>query len=223
MPRIRAANLAEHKVITRALILEKAQEQFASWGYEDTSFGDIAAAVGMGRTTLYDYFSDKDDLLASLVEERLPQIIETLINRIPDDATPLERLQHLVVLTLEFLATEPTLGRVLHREVPKLSETARRRVSAAHLTLAREFVETYRAGVDSGTLRSLPPGLAGRFLNDLIMSAAQALIDADEPQGDLPVVAGAVTDLLLNGLARNRVEKTFPMVRVKTGRELREV
>ena len=223
MPRIRASNIAEHKVITRALILEKAQEQFAAWGYEDTSFGDIAAAVDMGRTTLYDYFSDKDDLLASLVEETLPQIIENLIARIPDDATPLERLQHLVVLTLEFLATEPTLGRVLHREVPKLSETARQRVSAAHLTLAREFVETYRAGVDSGTLRSLPPGLAGRFLNDLIMSAAQALIEAKDPRVELPVVAGAVTGFMLNGLARGWVEKTIPMAVVKTGGELREV
>ena len=201
MPRIRAANIAEHKVITRALILGKAQELFATWGYEDTSFGDIAAGVGMGRTTLYDYFTDKDDLLASLVEETLPPTIRDLISRIPADASPVERLQHLVVVTLEFLATDPTLGRLLHREVHKLSESARRRVAVTHQSLAREFVETYRAGVDSGDLKRLPPGLAGRFLNDMIMSAAQALIDADDPGAALPTVAGAMTDLMFNGLS----------------------
>lgn len=201
MPRIRAASIAEHKVITRALIIDKAQELFATWGYEDTSFGDIAAGVGIGRTTLYDYFTDKDDLLASLVEETLPPTIRNLISQIPSDITPVERLRHLVVVTLEFLATEPTLGRLLHREVHKLSESARSRVAVAHQSLAREFVDTYRAGVEAGDLKRLPPGLAGRFLNDMIMSAAQALIDADDPGAALPTVAGAMTDLMFNGLA----------------------
>lgn len=201
MPRIRAPSIAEHKVITRALILDKARDLFATWGYEDTSFGDIAAEVGMGRTTLYDYFTDKDDLLASLVEETLPPTIRDLIDRIPAGSTAVERLQHLVLLTLEFLATEPTLGRLLHREIQKLSESTRQRVAVAHQSLAREFVDTYRAGVEAGELKSLPPGLAGRFLNDMIMSAAQALIDAEDPGAAFPTVAGAVTDLLFNGLA----------------------
>ena len=113
----------------------------------------------------------------------------------------MERLQHLVVVTLEFLVTEPTAGRLLHREVHKLSESARHRVAVAHQSLAREFVDTYRAGVEAGELKRLPPGLAGRFLNDMIMSAAQALIDADDPGAALPTVAGAMTDLMFNGLA----------------------
>ncbi len=224
MPRIRAASIAEHKVITRALILDKAQELFATWGYEDTSFGDIAAGVGMGRTTLYDYFTDKDDLLASLVEETLPPTIRNLISRIPTGTTPVERLRHLVVLTLEFLATEPTLGRLLHREVHKLSESARQRVAVAHQSLAREFVDAYRAGVEAGDFKRLPPGLAGRFLNDMIMSAAQALIDADDPGEALPTVAGAMTDLMFNGLADHEARQPGRhMVAGRPRAELREL
>ena len=30
--------------------------------------GEIALAAGVGRTTLYDYFTDRDDLIATLVE-----------------------------------------------------------------------------------------------------------------------------------------------------------
>ena len=224
MPRIRAASIAEHKVITRALILDKAQDLFATWGYEDTSFGDIAAGVGMGRTTLYDYFTDKDDLLASLVEETLPPTIRNLMSRIPTGTTPVERLRHLVVLTLEFLATEPTLGRLLHREVHKLSESARQRVAVAHQSLAREFVDAYRAGVEAGDFKRLPPGLAGRFLNDMIMSAAQALIDADDPGEALPTVAGAMTDLMFNGLADHEARQPGRhMVAGRPRAELREL
>ena len=88
MPRIRAENIAEHKALTRSQILNVAQELFSEWGYEDTSFGDISASVGIGRTTLYEYFTDKDDLLASLVEETLPQVIGEMVDAIPPDSTP---------------------------------------------------------------------------------------------------------------------------------------
>ena len=201
MPRIRAASIAEHKVITRALILETSQELFATWGYKDTSFGDIATAVGIGRTTLYDYFADKDDLLASLVEETLPPTIATMVENVPSDLPPAERLHRLIASTVEFVALEPTLGRLLHREVPKLSESAQQRVANAHQVLAREFIDAYRAGVEAGNLKQLPPGLAGRFLNDMIMSAAQLLIDSDHPADDLATVTEAMSDLIFDGLA----------------------
>lgn len=206
MPRIRAASISEHKLITRALILDTAQELFSAWGYQDTSFGDIAGAVGIGRTTLYDYFTDKDDLLASLVEERLPTVISDLVSRVPDDIPPADRLCDLVSRVLEFIAEEPTLGLLLHREVPKLSEAAQDRVANAHQTLAREFVVTYQAGVREGDLKELPPGLAGRFMSNMIMSAAQVLIDAESPADALPIITHAMTDLLFHGLARRTVD-----------------
>lgn len=205
MPRIRAGSIAEHKVITRALILDTAQELFSTWGYQDTSFGDIAAAVGMGRTTLYDYFTDKDDLLASLVEETLPAVLHQLVDQVPEGIPPAERLRDLAVRVVEFIATDPTLGLLLHREVPKLSDTAQQRVANAHQTLAREFVDAYRGGVDQGDLKELPPGLAGRFINSMIMSAAQALIESEDPSVALPTITGAMADLIFDGLAKRPV------------------
>jgi len=177
-----------------------AMELFADFGYEDTSFGDISASIGIGRTTLYEYFTDKDDLLASLVEETLPSTIEEIVGRIPTDVSPTERLERLTVGMVEFVAVDPTLGLLLHREVPKLSARAQERVAVAHEGLSKEFAEAYRAGVAAGELKLLPAGLAGRFLSDMIMSAARALIDSKDPRAKLPEVTTAVVDLLFNGL-----------------------
>ncbi len=177
-----------------------AMELFADFGYEDTSFGDISASVGIGRTTLYEYFTDKDDLLASLVEETLPSTIDDIVSRIPAGISPAKRLEFLTVLMVEFVAVDPTLGLLLHREVPKLSSSAQDRVAIAHKGLSTEFADAYRAGVAAGELKLLPPGLAGRFLSDMIMSAARALIDSKDPKAKLPEVTNAVVDLLFNGL-----------------------
>ena len=201
MPRIRAESIAEHRALTRGEILVAAQDLFAEFGYEDTSFGDIAAAVGIGRTTLYDYFVDKDDLLASLVEDTLPSTIQRMFADLPADLDPKARLRELTTKMIEFVAVDPTLGLLLHREVPKISQEAQERVAVAHADLSKEFADVYRAGVAAGTLKLLPGGLAGRFLNDLIMSAAKALIESKDPQERLAEVTTAALDLLFNGLS----------------------
>ena len=47
-------------------------------------------------------------------------------------------------------------------------------LGATHSEFANEFMRIYMEGVASGTLRPYPPDLAGRFLQELMMSAARA-------------------------------------------------
>ena len=42
------------------------------------------SASGVGRTTLYDYFVDRDDLIATMVEAELPGVIDDLITTSSD-------------------------------------------------------------------------------------------------------------------------------------------
>ena len=63
MPRIRAETIAEHRALTRSQVLEAAKELIADLGSAEITLGEIASAVGIGRTTLYEYFADRDDVL----------------------------------------------------------------------------------------------------------------------------------------------------------------
>jgi AcrR family transcriptional regulator len=53
------------------LILVAAAERFAQDGYEDTKWGDIAAAVGLGTPALYHYFESKEHCLFTIMEQVL--------------------------------------------------------------------------------------------------------------------------------------------------------
>jgi AcrR family transcriptional regulator len=48
-----------------------ALELFKKISFEKTSVSDIASACGMGKGTFYLYFKSKDEIFASLLEERL--------------------------------------------------------------------------------------------------------------------------------------------------------
>lgn len=201
MPRIRADSIAEHKLLTRRQILEAAQELISEVGSADISLGEIALAVGIGRTTLYDYFSDRDDVIASLVEEELPGVVDGLLKKVPDGLAAPDHLAALAEATVDFVVTDRVLGLILHREVGRLEPATQQRIRLAHAELVREMANVYSRGVEDGTLRDLPPDLAGRFIQDTIMASARTVIAAPDPDTRLAEVTEAMRVFLLGGLA----------------------
>ncbi len=200
MPRIRAESIVEHKQMTRRQILEAAQELIEEVGSADISLGEVATAIGIGRTTLYEYFADRDDIIASLVEEELPGVVEAIISGVPNGLPAPEHLAEVAERTVRFVATDPVLGLILHREVGRLGPSAQQRIRVAHADLVAEVASIYARGVADGSLRSIPVDLAGRFIQDTVMSAARAVIAASHPETRLPEIVAAMRLFLLGGL-----------------------
>jgi AcrR family transcriptional regulator len=184
--------------MTRRQILDAAHDLIAEIGSADISLAEVAGSVGIGRTTLYEYFRDKDDLIASMVEERLPEVIEALIADTSGDDV-VERLRSLAAATVEFIVDDRVLGLILHRELPRLSQDAQDRIRVTHQDLATEMVGLYLTGVRAGTFAPMAPDIAGRFMNEVIMAAAKVLIVARDPMARLDEVISAMTRFLLGG------------------------
>jgi AcrR family transcriptional regulator len=183
MPRIRAESIAEHKAMMQREILDAAAALFRAQGYTDTSLGDVAAYVGIGRTTLYEYFSDKEDLLATLVEDRIPAVMDALVAGIPDDVAVTDRLSELIVRGIDYVSSDDDLGAMLMRETPRLGREAELRVRATHQRLLDEITALCRDGIESGEFLSYDPDVAGRLVFANLWSASQALIrDTDAKQ-----------------------------------------
>jgi AcrR family transcriptional regulator len=208
MPRISAALIDEHRETTRRALFDAALDLFARQGYVETTLGALADHAGIGRTTFYDYFTDKDDLLASLVEEYLPAVFETMIGEIPRSLSSRDQLATLVVAMVGFVAKDPVFGVILHRDVPRIGPDAQRRIAAAHQNLITEFASLYRTGVESSDFRMMPFDLAGRFILDVVMSGARTLIRSGEPKQRFNEVAEETARFLLGGLGP--VEATRP-------------
>ncbi len=190
MPRIRAASIDQHKEQTRDALIDSAYKLIAEAGTADIPLAEIALAAGVGRTTFYEYFDDRDDVIAALVERELPDVISEIIDSV-EVTEPVARLGALAAATVRFVAADPVFGLILHAEVPRLGVDAQERIKDSHEQLVIELADLYRRGVMTGRLRSIPPYLAGRLIQDTIMSAAKALIDdparSDEVTSELEV------------------------------------
>jgi AcrR family transcriptional regulator len=71
----------------RQRIIAAADQLFYQQGYENTSFSDIADAIGISRGNFYYHFKSKDEILNAVIETRVTDI-ETMLyewsNQYPD-------------------------------------------------------------------------------------------------------------------------------------------
>lgn len=200
MPRIRAENIATHKALTRRQILDSARQNFLEFGYPDTSLGDIAVDADIGRTTLYEYFEDKEAMLVALVTEELPALVEEIVETIPKGLTAKESLGELVLRHLEFIADDSNLGTMLMRASNQLSPQAQAQIRRAHGRLEEAIMDAYAVGAESGEFRSIEPVLAGELINAITMYAARSLIRSSDPKGKVHETIDFILEFLFEGL-----------------------
>lgn len=185
---------------TRNALFDSALESFVVRGFRETTHADIAAEVGMGRTTFYEYFDSTEDLLVQLVEERMPVVVAEIVDNIPRDAAPAARMRELGMRTVEFVGLNH-LGLILHSESMQLSAESQRRVAAAHAGLVGAFAEVFTAGVASGVFRDLPVRLAGQLMFQTIMGAGRSIMDSPDPKAQVYEIADIAVEYLISGLS----------------------
>lgn len=139
--------------LVQSEILEKASQLFANQGYDGTSLQEIADAVGIKRTALYNYISNKEELLSLLVadvSERTAERIHAL--RVEYASDSIELLKALVRMIVLERAAEPTHFRMLDRIEPSLPESIAQEHREAKRVIVSETIAILREGSLRGQL-----------------------------------------------------------------------
>jgi len=73
--------------ITRSQIIDAASACFAEYGYDKTTFDDVAQKAGISRTLIYTYFKSKQEFFFAMMDEKhknyLRQSQEVLDSNLP--------------------------------------------------------------------------------------------------------------------------------------------
>jgi len=109
-------------------ILEAASEVFAQMGYARATTNHIAERAGVSVGSLYQYFPNKDCLLASLFEQHhvaVHKITDQSLAELSDPTTPLEDvLRRLISALVALHRATPSLTKALSVEVLRQSPVA---------------------------------------------------------------------------------------------------
>src|SRR5512134_3468473 len=101
----------------RDAILRAATKVFAQNGYFNSQVADVARVAGVAAGTVYLYFKGKDDLLVSIFERSMNEVLAEGRAAIEGVAEPAERLRTIARLHLERLGRDRHLAVVFQVEL----------------------------------------------------------------------------------------------------------
>jgi tRNA-Thr(GGU) m(6)t(6)A37 methyltransferase TsaA len=108
--------------VTEQAILEAAAELICDLGYAATSTNKIATRAGVSIGSLYQYFANKDAILARLLEQHhrdVHAVVDDALPALEDPAVPLTQgLRRLFANLTALHEQDPKLTRALSSEVP---------------------------------------------------------------------------------------------------------
>jgi AcrR family transcriptional regulator len=108
----------------QAVILDAARKRFAYYGFSKVTMDEIAADVGMGKTSLYYYFPTKESLFQEVVKQEKNQFFTDIDSMIAEKITPCEMLRKYAAKRIEHfqnLANLRALGSQQHAEMKSWS------------------------------------------------------------------------------------------------------
>jgi len=150
MPKIIGGSLAEHRTRTRARLFQALAALMAERGFDAITFAEIAAKAGVGRTAVYNHFTDKEELLLGFITHETEEYLACLERALVGVDDPVEQLR-------AYVRQQAQLKRVFHlahgpdlREVlsPGTQQRLREHVVGVEEILRRILT----AGIDSGAL-----------------------------------------------------------------------
>lgn len=193
-----AAQLKRVEIVTRAASL------FNENGYNHTSMGDIAAAIGVQKPTLYHYFKSKNEILFWIHEDVIDLIIGRDEARLGTRMAASQRLREIIADILELMESRPGHARVFFEHFRELAEPEQATVRAKrdhYLAIVEGLVGE---GVEAGEFRDVDPRLTALSILGSCNWAYQWYC----PEGGSRSreIAYAFWDLLMRGLARNKTQ-----------------
>lgn len=106
----------EKKQLTRQAIMEASRRLFTAHGYEKTSITDIANAAGVGKGTIYSYFSTKEEIFLAFSRAQLFQQNILIAQSETGAESAYDKMMAVFSGTFHFMEKEREFGRLLMRE-----------------------------------------------------------------------------------------------------------
>jgi AcrR family transcriptional regulator len=184
----------------RKLIMDAAAQLFAQKGYKATTTKDIAQALDIGDSTLYGYFSSKQEVLQAILSRQAGMVDSLLahLNELEDR----QSIVDVVDLLMEKILTEVVYNRVVIAEAWTDDEVLQGFVLLRWqpiLALLQDFIESRIA---SGAFRPINAVLGARMITAFFIAAVlpvlRGVVPAPSAQ-ERHALAETIVELVSNG------------------------
>ena len=186
-------------------ILDAARRLLQSRGVESVTMEEIAAAAGVAKGTIYLYFQGKEDLIQDLITQVGEQMLADIEAIVQGSGTPLEKIQQVASLLLDYLMREralfPAYARDLLRGGRGTATTYWQHLQEMEEKFVTMVTRLFADGIEAGQFIPADPRLLTFLLRGMVRAVGYFQMSAGQEAAVKEALPVLLT-LLSSGLTR---------------------
>lgn len=180
-------------------IVGRAADLFEASGYASSSMGQIGAAAGLAKPTLYHYFASKDEILFAIHDEFMSLLTDRMAARDGSTLSPTARVQAVIADILGLMQTHGGHVRVFFEHYRELPPERQAQIRVRRDKYEQEVQASIEEGIATGEFRTVDSRLTTLALFGMCNWAYQWYrVDGSRTPDQ---IAAEFADLLVHGMA----------------------
>ncbi|MBO8159059.1 TetR/AcrR family transcriptional regulator [Thermosyntropha sp.] len=189
----------EEKRDKRQMILDAAVKVFSRHGYHEARMEEIAAEAGIGKGTIYEYFTSKLELFQEMLNKSREVYYDSLEIDDKKKLSLREKIYFLFLSHIQFCRENKELTRIVFWDTKIMDEELKVWSYDKRKEKEKMFREEVREAIERREIRKVDPELVSLNVSGLL-SALWAPITLDGWDVDPEELAEKLTDLIFAGL-----------------------
>lgn len=155
------------KILKRGKIIEAASLLFAQKNYHEVMMEDVAKLAALAKGTVYNYFSSKEELYFSIMQQRMEKLISSLKIKIACEKTSIDALHSFIIHVYMFMMKYQTFYLMYQKESLK----AENEICSELCTMEKDLKNMLRSIIKSGKHENLFREIEEDFAVNLILGS----------------------------------------------------
>lgn len=139
----------------KSLILDKAKERMERFGFKKTTMDEISKDCKISKKTIYEHFTDKEDMFSCLLSRECHKTIEILFSQMGDITDPLEKLILLIRKAISYFNQDHFITRILKDDDLFLAFVNRKYHEMIDEEIISIIAKIIREGIQQGKFRDV--------------------------------------------------------------------
>jgi len=185
----------------RLVIAHGAAELFFKNGFNETSISQIAQKAGIGKSTIYDYFESKDEIILLLLDEPLAEVRDRAAVIAANQDSSVNRIGKILSMHLDVLMRDKAFIFKLSFEFQRLPIAVQARHEVKRQAYQDLLLHLIEEGIRNGEFRDVDPDMVLKIL----LSILSSILLTTRPTGTPQEMLQKAIDVILNGILEEPV------------------
>jgi len=184
-------------------IIAAAGKIFAQKGFFKARVSEIAKEAGIADGTVYIYFKHKDDILISLFEEKMEEVLNNMKKQIDLETDPLKKIEKFALVHLNLIEDHKEIAEIIQVELRQSSKFMKNYHNTKFFEYLNLISSIIQEGKDKGVIREdIIPGIAKRAFFGALDEMSRFWVLSKKPKYDIQTASKQITNFFIYGIRK---------------------